>query len=78
MQRQAERALADWGLDVDVTLDAAELGVEQRQIVEIARALRKGTRFIILDEPTAQLEGREVARLFERIRRLQESGVTFL
>jgi simple sugar transport system ATP-binding protein len=52
--------------------------VEQRQIVEIARALRKGTRFIILDEPTAQLEGREVARLFERIRRLQESGVTFL
>ncbi|MEO8667417.1 MAG: sugar ABC transporter ATP-binding protein [Bauldia sp.] len=78
LQRQAERALADWGLNVDVTLDAAELGVEQRQIVEIARALLKGTRFIILDEPTAQLEGREVARLFERIRRLQESGVTFL
>jgi simple sugar transport system ATP-binding protein len=78
LQRQAERALADWGLDVDVTLDASELGVEQRQIVEIARALRKGTRFIILDEPTAQLEGKEVARLFERIRRLQESGVTFL
>ncbi len=78
LQRQAERALADWGLDVDVTLDAAELGVEQRQIVEIARALLKGTRFIILDEPTAQLEGREVARLFERIRRLQEGGVTFL
>jgi len=78
LRRQAERALADWGLEVDVTLDAAELGVEQRQIVEIARALRKGTRFIILDEPTAQLEGKEVARLFERIRRLQESGVTFL
>jgi simple sugar transport system ATP-binding protein len=78
LQRQAERALADWGLDVDVTLDASELGVEQRQIVEIARALRKGTRFIILDEPTAQLEGKEVARLFERILRLQESGVTFL
>jgi simple sugar transport system ATP-binding protein len=78
LRREAERALADWGLEVDVTLDAAELGVEQRQIVEIARALRKGTRFIILDEPTAQLEGREVARLFERIVRLQEAGVTFL
>jgi simple sugar transport system ATP-binding protein len=78
LRRKAEAALAEWGLDVDVTLDAAELGVEQRQIVEIARALRKGTRFIILDEPTAQLEGREVARLFERIVRLQESGVTFL
>jgi simple sugar transport system ATP-binding protein len=78
LRRKAEAALEEWDLDVDVTLDAAELGVEQRQIVEIARALRKGTRFIILDEPTAQLEGREVARLFERIVRLQESGVTFL
>ena len=56
----------------------ARLTVEQRQIVEIARALLQGTRFIILDEPTAQLEGREVARLFERIARLQEGGVTFL
>ena len=59
-------------------LDAARLTVEQRQIVEIARALLQGTRFIILDEPTAQLEAREVARLFERIARLQEGGVTFL
>ena len=56
----------------------AELTVEQRQIVEIARALLQGTRFIILDEPTAQLEGREVARLFERIIHLQDGGVTFL
>ena len=70
--------LADWGLEVDVDLDAGRLTVEQRQIVEIARALLQGTRFIILDEPTAELEGREVARLFERIARLQEGGVTFL
>ena len=70
--------LAEWGLEIDVGLDAADLTVEQRQIVEIARALRQGTRFIILDEPTAQLEAREVARLFERIVRLQASGVTFL
>ena len=41
-------------------LDAEHLSVEQRQIVEIARALLQGTRFIILDEPTAQLEAREV------------------
>jgi simple sugar transport system ATP-binding protein len=78
LRRQAERALADWGLEIDVTMEAAGLTVEQRQIVEIARALRQGTRFIILDEPTAQLEGREVTRLFERIERLQQAGVTFL
>ncbi len=70
--------LEEWGLEIDVTQDARDLSVEQRQIVEIARALLQGTRFIILDEPTAQLEGREVARLFERIHRLQEGGVTFL
>jgi simple sugar transport system ATP-binding protein len=78
LRRQAQQVLEEWGLEVDVDRDAADLTIEQRQIVEIARALRRGTRFIILDEPTAQLEGREVARLFERIVRLQRSGVTFL
>ena len=78
LRRQAERVLGEWGLEVDVGLDAADLTVEQRQIVEIARALRQGTRFIILDEPTAQLESREISRLFERILRLQANGVTFL
>ncbi len=78
MRRAAARVLDDWELDVDVDLDAARLSVEQRQIVEIARALLQGSRFIILDEPTAELEGREVRRLFDRISRLQRSGVTFL
>jgi simple sugar transport system ATP-binding protein len=78
LRRQARRVLEDWGLEVDVDADAWSLSVEQRQIVEIARALLQGTRFIILDEPTAQLEAREVTRLFERIARLQQGGVTFL
>jgi simple sugar transport system ATP-binding protein len=78
LRQKAHQLLNEWGLEVDVDRDAADLTVEQRQIVEIARALRLGTRFMILDEPTAQLEGREVARLFERIRHLQASGVTFL
>jgi simple sugar transport system ATP-binding protein len=78
VRRRARRVLEEWGLEVDVDADAERLSVEQRQIVEIARALLQGTRFIILDEPTAQLEAREVTRLFERIARLQEGGVTFL
>lgn len=78
LRRRAEEVLEEWGLEIDVTLEAGRLSVEQRHIVEIARALLQGTRFIILDEPTAELEGREIARLFERMRRLQEGGVTFL
>ncbi len=78
LRLRAQEVLADWGLDIDVNRDAERLSVEQRQIVEIARALLRGTRFIILDEPTAELEGREIARLFARIRHLQRSGVSFL
>jgi simple sugar transport system ATP-binding protein len=78
LRRRAEAVLQEWGLEIDVTREAGRLTVEQRQVVEIARALIQGTRFIILDEPTAELEGREVARLFERMRRLQQGGVTFL
>jgi simple sugar transport system ATP-binding protein len=77
-RREAERVLAGWGMELDVEQECARLSVEQRQIVEIARALIQGTRFIILDEPTAELEGREVRRLFDRITHLRAAGVTFL
>lgn len=71
-------ALSEWDLDVSPDIEAWRLSVEQRQIVEIARALLQGSRFIILDEPTAELERKEVNRLFDRIRGLQANGVTFL
>jgi simple sugar transport system ATP-binding protein len=77
-RREAERVLAGWGMELDVEQECSRLSVEQRQIVEIARALIQGTRFIILDEPTAELEGREVRRLFDRIAHLRAAGVTFL
>jgi simple sugar transport system ATP-binding protein len=78
LRRQARRLLLEWGFDLDVDQLAAELSVEQKQIVEIARALSIGTRFLILDEPTASLESRAIERLFERVRRLKDSGVAIL
>ncbi|MDH6514444.1 simple sugar transport system ATP-binding protein [Streptomyces sp. SAI-135] len=77
-RRRARDLLATWSVDVDPNTLAGELSVEQRQFVEIARALSFGARFIILDEPTAQLDGAAINRLFDRIRDLQRQGVTFL
>jgi simple sugar transport system ATP-binding protein len=78
MRRKAAEVLESFDVKVDVTIPAADLTVEQRQLVEIARALSGGARFIILDEPTAQLDGPAIERLFERMRTLQANGVTFL
>lgn len=78
MRREARALLDHWRIDVREDARCGELGVEARQLVEIARALSHGARFIILDEPTAQLDGDEIKRLFARIEELQRDGVTFL
>src|ERR1051326_6735722 len=78
MRSRARQVMLDWGFDLDVNRLARDLSVEQRQVVEIARALSVGARFLILDEPTASLEKLAIERLFERIRRLKESGVGVL
>jgi simple sugar transport system ATP-binding protein len=78
LRRQAEELLGSWDVHVDVDTPAGELSVEDRQFVEIARALSYGARFIVLDEPTAQLDKQAIERLFERMRQMQANGVTFL
>ncbi len=78
LRGRAAKLLADYGVEIDPSRPAADLTVEQRQMVEISRALSFGARFIILDEPTAQLDAPAAERLFDRMRALQGSGVTFL
>ncbi|WP_344868869.1 sugar ABC transporter ATP-binding protein [Amycolatopsis ultiminotia] len=78
LRRQARELLDSWGVRVDVDTPAGELSVEDRQFVEIARALSYGARFIVLDEPTAQLDSQAIERLFGRMRQMQRNGVTFL
>lgn len=78
LRHRATELLAEYGVDVDPTARAEDLTVEQRQFVEIARALSFGARFIILDEPTAKLDARGIERLFDKLRALQKQGVAFL
>src|SRR5260370_9444328 len=52
MRGKAHDVMLEWGFDIDVDQEAGRLTVEQRQIVEIARALSIGARFLILAHPT--------------------------
>jgi simple sugar transport system ATP-binding protein len=78
LRRRATELLGEYGVDLDPSLLARDLSVEQRQFVEIARALSFGARFVILDEPTAKLDARGIDRLFAKLRDLQAQGVAFL
>lgn len=78
MKQQAREALLRLGLDIDPGVKARTLTVGQLQMVEIARALMRQARMIIMDEPTSALTEREIERLFEAIRALRDQGVSFI
>ena len=66
------------GLNVDPGVLVEQLGVADRQRVEILKVLYRGAKVIILDEPTAVLVPQEVNELFDTVRGMQEQGYTFL
>jgi simple sugar transport system ATP-binding protein len=70
--------MREWGFDIAAQTPCGELSVEQRQVVEIARALARGAQCVLLDEPTAALERQACVRLFERVRQLTAAGVAVL
>jgi ribose transport system ATP-binding protein len=76
LRQDACRALARVGLaELDPDLPAGRLGVAHQQLIEIAGALSRNCKLLILDEPTAALTDPEIARLFDNIRTLQAEGV---
>ncbi|MFM8266701.1 MAG: ABC transporter ATP-binding protein [Ilumatobacteraceae bacterium] len=66
------------GIAVDVDTLVGDLGVGQRQRVEILKVLYRGARILILDEPTAVLVPQEVDELFSNLRRLVAEGATVI
>jgi general nucleoside transport system ATP-binding protein len=81
--RRAVRArlgtlMAGTGLVVDLDALVQDLPVGQRQRLEILKALYRGARILILDEPTAVLTPTETEQLFATLRGLRERGTTVL
>jgi len=78
VNKRAAAELEQWEIPVSPTRKVSELGVGEAQMIEIVRALAQGSRFVILDEPTAQLVAGEIDHLIERVNQLRDRGVTFL
>ena len=74
-QRQVQGLLTRLGLnDVRPDTMVQDLSMAERQLVEIARALSRNARILILDEPTATLGEREIERVFAGVRELANAG----
>jgi ribose transport system ATP-binding protein len=78
MRREAEETL-DWlGFSMDVELPVGDLAIAQQQAVELAKALHRKAKVILLDEPTATLPTPDVKRLLSVLRTLRERGVAII
>jgi len=75
MYREAQALLNRFKVDLDPAAPVRTLGVGQKQLVEIIKALAKDSKLLILDEPTAALAEHEVLILLDILRDLRQRGI---
>ena len=74
--QEASSLMARVGLKEDPNLPIKDVGVGKQQLVEIAKALSKRVKLLILDEPTAALNDEDSAHLLDLLRHLKGQGIT--
>jgi len=78
MNEEAEKFLKDFGVHLRADQPVRELSIAEKQMLEIAKALHRNARVMILDEPTAVLGGDDVERLLQIVKRLKNRGVAVI
>ncbi len=76
--RRARAVLAELGVDIDPRTPVEQLSVGLCQMVEIAKALAKSARILVMDEPTASLSESETDALFKLVERLKGNGISIV
>lgn len=74
--QEAQKLIARVGLRESPDTKVKEIGVGKQQLVEIAKALSKRVKLLILDEPTAALNDEDSAHLLDLLRHLKGQGIT--
>jgi ribose transport system ATP-binding protein len=76
MYKETKRLLERIGAEIDPKEPISHLGVAEKQMIEICKALSLNAKVVIMDEPTAVLSNKEIDRLFNVIRSIQAEGIS--
>ena len=78
LRTESEALLRSFNIDINPFTMVSNLSVAQKQMVEILRAVSRGIKVIVMDEPTSSLNDVETKRLFELILELKNKGLSIL
>lgn len=75
MYREAKKIIDDFGLDVDPMTKVKEIGIAQKQLIVIARAMYNDVKVLLLDEPTSTLSEKECRILFQKVEEMKKKNI---
>lgn len=78
VDEKAKKLLNMLNLNIDVRIKIKRLGIGQKQLIEIAKAISLKSKILVLDEPTAALTLNEIEQLFTVLRNLRKNGMTLI
>lgn len=78
LKKRASKIFSEMGVTIDPSLQVRKLSPAKKQLVEIAKAISRNARILIMDEPSAPLSASEVETMFTLIEKLKARGVTVI